>query len=47
MELNDFISKFAFLFDETDENEFKAETVFKGLDEPHCRLLPWLMKSMM
>lgn len=33
MELNDFISKFAFLFDETDENEFKAETVFKGLDE--------------
>ena len=33
MELNDFISKFAFLFDETDENEFKAETVFNGLDE--------------
>lgn len=33
MELNDFISKFAFLFDETDESEFKAETVFKGLDE--------------
>lgn len=33
MELNDFISKFAFLFDETDEKEFKAETVFKGLDE--------------
>ena len=33
MVLNDFISKFAFLFDETDENEFKAETVFIGLDE--------------
>lgn len=33
MELNDFISKFAFLFDETDESEFKSETVFKGLDE--------------
>lgn len=33
MELNDFIKNFAFLFDETDEKEFKAETVFKGLDE--------------
>lgn len=33
MELNDFIKNFAFLFDETDESEFNAETVFKGLDE--------------
>ena len=33
MELSDFIKNFAFLFDETDEKEFKEETVFKGLDE--------------
>ena len=33
MELNDFISKFAEQFDETDAAEFKAETEFKALDE--------------
>lgn len=33
MNLNDFIEKFAELFDETDINEFAAETVYKDLDE--------------
>ncbi len=33
MELKDFISNFAEQFDETDANEFKAETVFKELEE--------------
>ena len=33
MELNVFISNFANQFDDTDVNEFKAETVFKNLDE--------------
>lgn len=33
MELNDFIVNFASQFDETDSNEFKAETAFKELDE--------------
>lgn len=33
MELNDFIEKFAEQFDDTDTNEFKAETEFKALDE--------------
>lgn len=33
MELNDFLVNFSSQFDETDENEFKAETVFKELDE--------------
>lgn len=33
MELNDFIEKFAEQFDETDANEFKADTEFKALDE--------------
>ena len=33
MELNDFISKFAEQFDETDAAEFKAATEFKALDE--------------
>ena len=31
MDLNDFIVKFAEQFDETDVNEFKAGTEFKGL----------------
>lgn len=33
MELNSFIENFAEQFDETDASEFKAETVFKELDE--------------
>jgi acyl carrier protein len=33
MDLNDFIIKFVEQFDETDANEFKAETRFKELDE--------------
>ena len=33
MELNDFISKFASYFYDTDPAEFKAGTVFKELDE--------------
>jgi acyl carrier protein len=33
MELNDFIEKFAELFDETDASELKADTNFKELDE--------------
>lgn len=33
MELKDFIANFADQFDETDASEFKAETVFKELNE--------------
>ena len=33
MELADFIENFAAQFDDTDASEFKAETVFKELDE--------------
>lgn len=33
MELKEFIENFAEQFDETDASEFKAETVFKDLDE--------------
>lgn len=33
MELQDFIEKFAEQFDETDANEFSADTKFKELDE--------------
>ena len=33
MELKDFIEHFAEQFDETDASEFKAETVFKELEE--------------
>ena len=33
MELKDFIENFANQFDDTDSSEFKAETVFKELDE--------------
>lgn len=33
MELKDFIVCFAEQFDDTDANEFKADTVFKDLDE--------------
>ena len=33
MELNDFIEKFAEQFDDTELNEFKADTEFKALDE--------------
>lgn len=33
MELQDFIEKFAEQFEETDVNEFTAETEFKNLDE--------------
>lgn len=33
MELKEFIQNFADQFDETDLSEFKAETVFKELDE--------------
>ena len=33
MELKEFIVNFANQFDDTDESEFKAETVFKELDE--------------
>lgn len=33
MELKDFIENFAAQFDETDACEFKANTVFKDLDE--------------
>ena len=33
MELNDFIAHFAEQFDDTDVNEFKAETQFRELDE--------------
>lgn len=33
MEINDFISKFASQFDETDASEFTANTEFKSLEE--------------
>lgn len=33
MELKEFIANFAEQFDDTDLSEFKAETVFKDLDE--------------
>ncbi len=33
MTLDEFVSRFAEEFDETPEEEFKAETVFKDLDE--------------
>lgn len=33
MEITEFIAHFAEQFDETDTSEFKAETVFKDLDE--------------
>ena len=33
MTLDEFIVRFAEEFDETPSNQFKAETVFKGLDE--------------
>ena len=33
MELKSFIEHFAEQFDETDASEFKAETIFKDLDE--------------
>lgn len=33
MELKGFIENFAAQFDDTDESEFKAETVFKEMDE--------------
>lgn len=33
MTLDEFVAKFAEEFDETPEEEFKAETVFKDLDE--------------
>ena len=33
MELNDFIAAFAAEFDDTPEEEFKADTEFKALDE--------------
>ena len=33
MELKDFIENFAAQFDDTDASEFKADTVFKELDE--------------
>ena len=33
MEIKDFINNFAGQFDDTDASEFKAETVFRDLDE--------------
>ena len=33
MELKEFIENFAAQFDDTDASEFKAETVFKEMDE--------------
>lgn len=33
MEITNFIKNFADQFDETDANEFKADTVYKDLDE--------------
>lgn len=33
MEIQEFISNFASQFDDTDLSEFKAETVFRDLDE--------------
>lgn len=33
MELNEFIENFAAQFDDTEANEFKANTVFKKLEE--------------
>ena len=33
MDLNEFVSNFAELFDETDASEIKPDTVFKDLDE--------------
>lgn len=33
MELKEFIENFAAQFDDTDSSEFKAETVFKEMDE--------------
>lgn len=33
MDINEFIDKFAEIFDDTDRNEFHANTKFKELDE--------------
>lgn len=33
MDINEFIDKFAEIFDDTDRNEFLADTKFKELDE--------------
>jgi len=33
MEINHFIANFAAQFDDTDADEFKAETKFRGIDE--------------
>lgn len=33
MDINEFIDKFAEIFDDTDRNEFQANTKFKELDE--------------
>lgn len=33
MDINEFIEKFAEIFDDTDRNEFQANTKFKELDE--------------
>lgn len=33
MELNDFVRKFADLFDETDADEIQSDTIFQDLDE--------------
>lgn len=33
MDINEFIDKFAEIFDDTDRNEFQADTKFKELDE--------------
>lgn len=33
MEIKDFITNFSLQFDETDASEFKAQTVFKELEE--------------
>lgn len=33
MELNDFISKFAEQFDDTDASEFASDTIYQELDE--------------
>lgn len=33
MELNDFVTNFAELFEKTDANEIKADTIFKEIEE--------------
>ena len=44
MDLQDFINNFAEQFDETDVNEFSAETAFKELEEWSSQHALWNCK---